>query len=86
LQNPSQGFGFAAPHPPPKRALTKPSEGVCNNGYDNEHSDLVLYVNDALHHLNPNTGVDRSYIIQEMLGQVGPCCGLQETLVSDGVL
>lgn len=32
----------------PRRVLTKPSEGKLNNGYDNEDSDYVLYVNDVL--------------------------------------
>jgi dual specificity protein kinase YAK1 len=28
--------------------LTKPSKGVKNDGYDNEESDYILYVNDIL--------------------------------------
>lgn len=28
--------------------LTKPSKGVKNDGYDNEDSDYILYVNDIL--------------------------------------
>ena len=32
----------------PRRVLTKPSKGVKNDGYDNEHSDYILYVNDIL--------------------------------------
>lgn len=54
----------------PKRALTKPSEGVKNDGHDNEHSDLVLYMSDTLVHNNPSSGTVRTYTIQEMLGQV----------------
>lgn len=30
--------------------LTKPSKGVKNDGYDNEDSDYILYVNDILGH------------------------------------
>ena len=32
----------------PKRVLTKPLEPKYNNGYDNEDSDYILYVNDVL--------------------------------------
>lgn len=32
----------------PRRVLTKPSKGVKNDGYDNEDSDYILYVNDIL--------------------------------------
>lgn len=32
----------------PRRILTKPSEGVHNNGFDNSESDYILYVNDIL--------------------------------------
>ncbi|KAK7515043.1 kinase-like domain-containing protein [Phyllosticta citriasiana] len=32
----------------PRRVLTKPSKGVKNDGYDNEESDYILYVNDIL--------------------------------------
>jgi len=32
----------------PRRVLTKPSKGVKNDGYDNEDSDYILYVNDTL--------------------------------------
>lgn len=48
-----------------------------NDGHDNEHSDLVLYVNDSLMHHNPSTGVSRAYTIQEMLGQVGFAEGME---------
>ncbi|KAG9977433.1 kinase-like protein, partial [Aureobasidium melanogenum] len=30
----------------PRRVLTKPSKGTKNDGYDNEDSDYILYVND----------------------------------------
>lgn len=48
----------------PKRVLTKPSEGKCNNGYDNINSDYILYVNDVL-------GVEqnRKYLVLDILGQ-----------------
>lgn len=32
----------------PKRVLTKPSEPLKNDGYDNENSDYILYVHGAL--------------------------------------
>lgn len=32
----------------PRRVLTKPSNGVLNDGYDNEDNDYILYVNDML--------------------------------------
>jgi dual specificity protein kinase YAK1 len=32
----------------PRRVLTKPSKGTKNDGYDNEDSDYILYVNDIL--------------------------------------
>lgn len=32
----------------PRRVLTKPSKGSKNDGYDNEDSDYILYVNDIL--------------------------------------
>lgn len=53
----------------PKRVLTKPSMGTKNEGYDNENSDLILYVNDALINHQPSSGICRRYVIQEMLGQ-----------------
>ncbi len=31
----------------PRRVLTKPSEGLENQGYDNANSDLVVYVHDV---------------------------------------
>lgn len=48
----------------PKRVLTKPSEGKCNNGFDNINSDYILYVNDVL-------GVEqnRKYLVLDILGQ-----------------
>lgn len=32
----------------PRRVLTKPSKPTKNDGYDNEDSDYILYVNDIL--------------------------------------
>lgn len=32
----------------PRRALTKPSEGVANDGYDNKEGDLILHVNSVI--------------------------------------
>lgn len=48
----------------PRRVLTKPSKGSKNEGYDNEDSDYILYVNDIL-------GSDEShrYLILDVLGQ-----------------
>jgi len=50
---------------------------VKNDGHDNEHSDLVLYVSDVLVHNNPSNGTSRTYTIQEMLGQVRAGAGGQ---------
>lgn len=47
----------------PKRVLTKPSEPKYNNGYDNEDSDYILYVNDIL-----GTEEGRRYIVLDLLG------------------
>ncbi|KAJ1914720.1 dual specificity protein kinase yak1 [Tieghemiomyces parasiticus] len=47
----------------PRRALTKPSEGTLNGGYDNENSDYILYVNDIL-----GNEEGAKYIIREPLG------------------
>jgi dual specificity protein kinase YAK1 len=48
----------------PKRILTKPGEGKLNNGFDNENSDYILFVNDIL-------GVEeqRRYLVLDVLGQ-----------------
>ena len=32
----------------PRRCLTKPGKGLRNDGFDNEDSDYILYVNDVL--------------------------------------
>lgn len=68
----------------PRRVLTKPSKPAGNEGFDNEDSDYILYVNDILgsedqHRyvfdvneigINPNTRgrMDR-YLILDVLGQ-----------------
>lgn len=63
--------------------LTKPSKGVKNDGYDNEDSDYILYVNDILgseenghKYVVPNfllkvfTDISRNrYLILDVLGQ-----------------
>lgn len=48
----------------PRRVLTKPNEGVSNNGYDNCEDDYILYVNDVL-------GLDenKKYLVLDILGQ-----------------
>lgn len=65
----NQGFQYSQVANP-KRVLTKPSQGVKNEGFDNENSDLILYVGDVLLHHNPSSGISRKYVIQDMLGQV----------------
>ncbi|KAI6251123.1 Dual specificity protein kinase [Erysiphe necator] len=51
----------------PRRVLTKPSKGVKNDGYDNEDSDYILYVNDILG--SAETGHKNRYLILDVLGQ-----------------
>lgn len=69
----------------PRRVLTKPSKGVKNDGYDNEDSDYILYVNDILGnednghkydgsifkplHLYTNSPFRNRYLILDVLGQ-----------------
>ncbi|ORY80046.1 kinase-like domain-containing protein [Protomyces lactucae-debilis] len=48
----------------PRRVLTKPSEGTKNEGFDNDDSDYILYVNDIL---GINEG--HKYLILDVLGQ-----------------
>ncbi|CAN6461442.1 unnamed protein product [Victoria cruziana] len=48
-----------------KRYLTNPSEAVLNDGFDNENSDLVLFVNLVL--VNPRS--KERYVVKDMLGQ-----------------
>ena len=50
----------------PRRALTKPSKGVKNDGYDNEDSNYILFVNDTLG--NEENGQNK-YLILDVLGQ-----------------
>ncbi|KAJ2161648.1 dual specificity protein kinase yak1 [Coemansia sp. RSA 552] len=47
----------------PRRVLTHPSEGVKNDGFDNENSDYILYVNDVI-----GEKEGHRYLILEMLG------------------
>lgn len=47
----------------PKRVLTKPLDPKYNNGFDNEDSDYILYVNDIL-----GTEEGRKYIVLDLLG------------------
>ncbi|KAJ9298222.1 hypothetical protein DTO271G3_3827 [Paecilomyces variotii] len=51
----------------PRRVLTKPSKGVKNDGYDNEDSDYILYVNDILG--SEEGGHKNRYLILDVLGQ-----------------
>lgn len=65
----------------PKRVLTKPLEPKFNNGFDNEDSDYILYVNDIL-----GTEEGRKYIVLDLLGlgtfgQVVKCQNLANQLV-----
>ncbi|KAI5955913.1 YAK1 [Candida jiufengensis] len=47
----------------PKRVLTKPSDPKFNNGFDNEESDYILYVNDIL-----GSEEGRKYMVLDLLG------------------
>lgn len=51
----------------PRRVLTKPSKGTKNDGYDNDDSDYILYVNDILG--SEETGHKNRYLILDVLGQ-----------------
>ncbi|EED18683.1 protein kinase Yak1, putative [Talaromyces stipitatus ATCC 10500] len=51
----------------PRRVLTKPSKGVKNDGFDNEDSDYILYVNDILG--SEDGGHNNRYLILDVLGQ-----------------
>ncbi|QPG72769.1 hypothetical protein FOA43_000070 [Brettanomyces nanus] len=48
----------------PRRVLTKPSNAVTNNGYDNEQSDYILYVNDVL-----GVQENRKYMVVDIIGR-----------------
>ncbi|KAI7901240.1 kinase-like domain-containing protein [Cokeromyces recurvatus] len=48
----------------PKRILTKPSLACKNDGYDNEYSDYILYVNDWIGPIHD----ERRYLIIDLLG------------------
>lgn len=47
----------------PKRVLTKPLEPKFNNGFDNDDSDYILYVNDML-----GAEEGRKYVVLDLLG------------------
>lgn len=47
----------------PRRVLTKPLDPKFNNGFDNEDSDYILYVNDIL-----GTEEGRKYMVLDLLG------------------
>ncbi|EJT74373.1 CMGC/DYRK/YAK protein kinase [Gaeumannomyces tritici R3-111a-1] len=51
----------------PRRVLTKPSKGTKNDGFDNEDSDYILYVNDILG--SEEAGHKNRYLILDVLGQ-----------------
>ncbi|KAL6244282.1 dual specificity protein kinase yak1 [Rhinocladiella similis] len=51
----------------PRRVLTKPSKGTKNDGYDNDDSDYILYVNDILG--SEEAGHKNRYLILDVLGQ-----------------
>ncbi|OLY81906.1 Serine/threonine-protein kinase ppk15 [Smittium mucronatum] len=57
----------------PRRSLTIPKLGVLNDGYDNEHSDYIMFVNDII-----GEKEGHQYVILESLGsgtfgQVAKC-------------
>ncbi|KAJ5920574.1 hypothetical protein N7516_011432 [Penicillium verrucosum] len=60
------GFNYESSRNP-RRVLTKPSKGVKNDGYDNDDSDYILYVNDILG--SEEAGHKNRYLILDVLGQ-----------------
>jgi dual specificity protein kinase YAK1 len=62
----NNGFNYQSSRNP-RRVLTKPSKGVKNDGYDNEDSDYILYVNDILG--SEESGHKNRYLILDVLGQ-----------------
>jgi len=48
----------------PGRPLTHPSDPVYNNGYDNEHNDYILRVNDII--VSPE---GKEYTVHQFLGK-----------------
>ncbi|OJJ46575.1 hypothetical protein ASPZODRAFT_1974451 [Penicilliopsis zonata CBS 506.65] len=60
------GFNYESSRNP-RRVLTKPSKGVKNDGYDNEDSDYILYVNDILG--SDDASHKNRYLILDVLGQ-----------------
>eukprot|EP00798_Chlamydomonas_sp_ICE-L_P024982 gene24982-10644_t len=70
FSNGQLSYSFANQPNQPKRALTKPSIGTKNDGYDNENSDLILCVGDPLTNQQPGgVAMNRHYVIKDMLGQ-----------------
>ncbi|KAF9884397.1 dual specificity protein kinase yak1 [Aspergillus nanangensis] len=60
------GFNYESSRNP-RRVLTKPSKGTKNDGFDNEDSDYILYVNDILG--SEEAGHKNRYLILDVLGQ-----------------
>ncbi|GAM17232.1 hypothetical protein SAMD00019534_004070 [Acytostelium subglobosum LB1] len=48
----------------PRRVLTQPSKGVLNDGFDNENSDFIIYVNDII-----GSEYNQRYKVIDSLGQ-----------------
>lgn len=57
----------------PRRCLTKPSQGVHNNDYDNQHHDYILYVNDTLNDDHGNQFAVLDLLGTGTFGQVVKC-------------
>ncbi|ETV92618.1 CMGC/DYRK/YAK protein kinase [Aphanomyces invadans] len=51
-----------------RRILTKNSQVVSNNGWDNSDNNIVLRVRDLLE-VQSNTGVTRTFVVLDLLGQ-----------------
>lgn len=57
----------------PRRCLTRPSDGVCNNDYDNINHDYILYVNDTLSDDHGNQFAVLDLLGTGTFGQVVKC-------------
>lgn len=64
---------FRFEHAVPRRCLTKPSEGVYNNEWDNCYHDYILYVNDSLEDDNGNVFAVLDMLGTGTFGQVVKC-------------